>query len=75
MKDSMGAAQHNPNAGENQVHYSGASADASGPNGMDAAGVTDGLGSIAKIDVKNAETVTTNQRPVESHMKTGAFTI
>jgi hypothetical protein len=72
MKTDM---QHNPNAGENQVHYSGSSADASGANGMDSAGVADGLSSIAKCDVKDYEGVTQNQRPEAMSMSSGSFKI
>tara|TARA_R110000803_G_C11698037_1_gene285025 strand:- start:104 stop:337 length:234 start_codon:yes stop_codon:yes gene_type:complete len=75
MKESMGYAQHNPNAGENQVHYSGNSADASGSKGMDSAGVVDGLSTIAKCDVKDYEGVTQNQRPEAMSMTSGSYKI
>jgi hypothetical protein len=75
MKDSMGYAQHNPNAGENQVHYSGNSADTGSSKGMDSAGVVDGLSTIAKCDVKDYEGITVNQRPEANSMTSGSFKI
>lgn len=56
---SKNMSDYSPNAGENQVHFS---------EGMYAygglsAGVVDGLAHVSPMDVKNAETVSDNQRP------------
>ena len=75
MNESKGLAQHNPNVGENQTHYSGNSADTGSSKGMDSAGVVDGLSTIAKCDVKDYEGVTVNQRPEANSMSSGSFKI
>lgn len=63
--------QHNPNVGENQKHWS---AGGSGSN-SDSAGVQSGLSSAASCSVKNAETVSQNQRPKARREKAGSFSI
>ena len=54
---------HNPNDGENQVHFSGNSEGSRDESIHDSSGVEDGLSSMQAIDVKNAENVCYNQRP------------
>ena len=63
--------QHNPNAGENQSHYS------SGGKGSSrgSAGVADGLSHVAPCNVKNSENVCQNQRPKARSDKSGSFRI
>ena len=75
MKESMGSAQHNPNAGENQVFYSGNADGNTHSKSMDSAGVTEGLSMIEKCNTKDYENITENQRPMSSSMKSGTFTI
>jgi len=55
----MYEAQHNPNAGENETHYSSSGSSKGGLS----AGVADGLSSATSMEVKNAEGVSQNQRP------------
>lgn len=64
--------QHNPNAGENQTHYSGG---ASSKGGVPSAGVASGLSSSQSCSVKNAESMSQNQRPKARSEKTGSFRI
>ncbi|MCJ8292927.1 MAG: hypothetical protein MJK15_00840 [Colwellia sp.] len=71
-ENSMG---HNPNDGENQVHFSGNTEGGRSEKIMDSAGVEDGLASIAPCSPKNYESVTANQRPEGNTAKTGEFTI
>ena len=63
MKDGYShSMDHNPNSGENQVHYSGKNEP--GKSGYsDSAGVESGLSSQQSISVKNAESICPNQRP------------
>lgn len=63
------------NAGENQTHFSGNTESGRDESIMDKAGVEDGLSSLAPCSVKNAEMVTTNQRPEGNTAKDGQFTI
>ncbi|MCP4145392.1 MAG: hypothetical protein GY752_08930 [bacterium] len=63
--------QHDPNVGENQTHYSGGSK----TGGVPSAGVGSGLSSAQSISVKNAESVSKNQRPVARREKAGSFKI
>lgn len=67
----MEKGQHNPNAGENQTHYSGGSA---GSNG-DSAGVQSGLSNVESCGVKNLESVSQNQRPKARSEKASGFRI
>lgn len=62
---------HNPNAGENQTHYSGGG---KGSN-SDSAGVTSGLSMVSSCGCKNAESVSVNQRPKANSMKSGSYRI
>lgn len=56
--------QHNPNAGENQTHFSGSAGNEGAKSSRaDSAGVVSGLSSVEKANVKNAEMVCQNQRP------------
>ena len=66
---------HNPNAGENQMHFSGNAEGGRDESISDSAGVADGLGSLASIEVKNAEDVCQNQRPKGKRSSDGGFTI
>jgi hypothetical protein len=75
MKESMGYAQHNPNAGEDQVFYSGNADGNTGPKSLDPAGVTMGLSMVEKCNTKDYDNTTVNQRPMSSSMKAGAFRI
>lgn len=61
-----------PNAGENVVSHSGSS-EGKRPMGTLSAGVADGLSSNSSISVKNAESVTGNQRPKGRTEKAGSF--
>lgn len=61
MKDNT--SDYSPNVGENVMHYEGNSEGGRDSSVQDMAGVEYGLGSIASIEVKNAEMVTQNQRP------------
>lgn len=51
--------QHNPNAGENHMHYTSSGSSKGGLS----AGVEDGLSMVEGCDVKNYEKVCQNQRP------------
>ena len=59
-ENSMG---HNPNEGENHMHFTGNTEYKRDETAMDMAGVEYGLGSLETIEVKNAEMVCPNQRP------------
>jgi len=63
--------QHNPNAGENQVH----NAEGGSPSTSDSAGVGDGLSSLETISVKDAEGVCQGQRPEGKITSSGSFKI
>ena len=65
----------NPNAGEDQIHWSGHADGNSDGSIVDSAGVSDGLSSLEGISVKNAEMVTANQRPESNTEKAGMFTM
>jgi hypothetical protein len=56
-------ADYSPNAGENQDHYDSSASRSSTTGIGDSAGVQDGLSMVEGTAVKNAETVTDNQRP------------
>lgn len=62
---------HNPNVGENQMHYS------AGDEGSrnDSAGVTSGLSMVESCGCKNAEKVSVNQRPKANSMSKNGFRI
>lgn len=62
---------HNPNVGENQVHYSGGG---KGSN-SDSAGVASGLSMVSSCECKNAESVSQNQRPKAHSTKAGSYRI
>ena len=62
---------HDPNVGENQTHYSGGG---KGSN-SDSAGVTSGLSMVESASVKNAESVSANQRPKARSTKAGSYRI
>ena len=64
-----------PNKGENVMHYEGNTEMQRDMNVADKAGVMDGLGMVEKCEVKNAEMVTMNQRPMAKSMKDGPFKI
>lgn len=67
---------HNPNAGENSMHFSGNSEGGRTSSVVDKAGVEDGLSSIeACTECKNMGDVTANQRPMADSMSVGAFKI
>ena len=63
--------EHNPNAGENQTHFSSGSMKGSVPS----ASVQSGLSEAYACDVKNAETVSAAQRPHARSEKSGSFRI
>ena len=72
-KNSMG---HNPNDGENQIKFSGNTEGSRDESRADSAGVVDGLSSMEAISVKDAEMVTSNQRPEHNIDKVdGSFTM
>lgn len=54
---------YSPNAGENEMNYDASSSRSSTTGIGDSAGVQSGLASVDSASVKNAEMVTTNQRP------------
>jgi len=60
------------NDGENHISHSGNIEGKSKMGGL-SAGVADGLSSSTDISVKNAESVTDNQRPKGRTIKTGGF--
>ena len=62
---------HNPNAGENQSHFSSGSSKGSVPS----ASVQSGLSEAYACDVKNAENVSQAQRPQARSEKSGGFRI
>ena len=67
---------HNPNDGENQIHFSGNSEGGRDESIRDSAGVADGLSSMEAVSVKNAENVCPNQRPKGMTDKVdGSFTM
>lgn len=55
---------YNAEVGENKMDFVGNSEGGRDESISDTAGVEDGLGHIAGVEVKNAEMVTSNQRPV-----------
>lgn len=59
---------HDPNAGENVMHYEGNAEMKRDMMIADKAGVEDGLGMLMPCEVKNAEMVTMNQRPMANSM-------
>ncbi len=54
---------HNPNDGENEMHFVGNSEGGRDEKAYDMKGVESGLASMETPEVKNAEYVTQNQRP------------
>ena len=67
---------HNPNDGENQIHFEETISGNYEPKIMDSSGVEDGLSSLKGISVKNAEDVCYNQRPKGNTDKVdGSFVI
>ena len=71
-------ADYNPNAGENQTHFSG-NTEGGRTASMDvSSGVQDGLSmaeTLGDSEIKNGEPmVTQNQRPKSYQKKTGQFT-
>lgn len=72
-KNTMG---HNPNDGENNMHFTGNTEGGRDESIADSAGVGYGLSSLEAISVKNAEYVTSNQRPEGMTEKVdGMFTL
>ena len=59
--------QHNPNAGENNSHYSSGGSKSGGLS----SGVQDGLSHAESFDSKNAEGVTQSQRPKSNSKSCG----
>ena len=67
--------EHNPNAGENQTHFSGNTEGGGGASIGDSAGVSDGLSEVSSMPVKDGEPmVTQSQRPKSYRDKAGKFT-
>ena len=71
----MYSGQHDPNMGENQMHWHGNTEMKRDEMIADKAGVEDGLSMVMACEVKNAEPVSQNQRPLQTSMKSGAFKI
>lgn len=71
----MNKMDYDPNAGENQRKFTGNSEGGRSEMTYDKVGVADGLGSLETADVKNAETVSQNQRPKGRTESVGEFTV
>ena len=67
--------EYDPNAGENQVFFSGNADGNTNSKSMDSAGVTDGLSMIEKCNTKDYANISVGQRPLSTSMKSGPFKI